>query len=203
MIYLIFSNKETMETNLHNLYLFRALENYPWELEKAVEALNYALSYDPHNVKALCLIAKVHWEQLGDYETAKGYYEKALAIDMEARTIYPDYIMVLINNHDYDEAQRLIDFALGIKGVDRALIQLYQAYLFEALQDYETAEKALKKAKQLSMNNDFSFYVDDVLARVDKKRKEKNNAERIKENDDKKEKETSNSWLKNRLNSLL
>ena len=194
-----------MNTNIHNLYLFRALEHYPWELEKAVEALNYALSYDPNQVKALCLMARVHWEQLSDYETAKDYYERALAINIEATGIYPDYIMVLINNHDYEEAQKLIDFAQGIKGIDRALIQLYQAYLLEALEDYEAAQKALKRAKQLSMNNDFSFYVDDVLARVDKKRKEKNNAERAKEQDEKKDedKPTSNNWFKNRLNSLL
>ena len=38
-----------METNLNNLYVFRALEAYPYELEKAVEALNYALSQDPEN----------------------------------------------------------------------------------------------------------------------------------------------------------
>ncbi|WP_242203469.1 tetratricopeptide repeat protein [Aestuariivivens insulae] len=194
-----------METNTNNLYLFKALETYPWELEKAVEALNYALSYNPNSVKALCLMARVHWEQLGDYETAKSYYEKALAINIEATFIYPDYIMVLIHSHDFKEAQMLIDFALSIKGIDKALIQLYQAYLFEALEDYDAAKKALKNAKQLSMNNDFSFYVDDVLARVDKKRKEKNNAERAMKDEDKNEvdKNASNNWFKNSLNGLL
>ena len=60
-----------MENNLHNNYLYRALEAYPWELEKAIEALNYALSYDPENVQALCLMAKVMSEQLGENEQAK------------------------------------------------------------------------------------------------------------------------------------
>ncbi|MCB0424581.1 MAG: tetratricopeptide repeat protein [Mangrovimonas sp.] len=195
-----------MGTNMNNLYLFRAMEAYPWELEKAIEALNYALSYDPENAKALCLMARVHWEQLGDYETAKSYYEKAIAANINARFIYPDYIMVLINNSDLEEAQKLIDFAGTIKGIDLASIKLQQGYLYEVQEDYEAAEKVLKQAKQLSMNNDFSFYVDDVLARIDKKRKEKNNNDRAKEREEKKEeenKETSNSWFKNRLNSLL
>lgn len=196
-----------MGTNTNNPYLFRALENYPWELEKAMEALNYALSYEPENIKALCLMGKVYWEQLGDLEMAKNYYEKALVVNINAPFIYPEYIVVLINNQDYEEAQKVIDFAKTLKGIDKPVIQLNQAYLFEVQMDYEAAEKALKEAKQLSMNNDFSYYVDDVLARVDKKRKEKNNADRVKENEEKKEKEkekgTPNSWLKNRLNSLL
>lgn len=194
-----------MKTNINNIYLFRAMENYPWELEKAVEALNYALSYDPENIEALCLMARVQWEQLGDYEMAKTYYEKAMASKIEAPSIYPDYILVLIINQDYDEAQKVIDFAQTLKGIDRAIVQLRQAHLFEAQNNYQVAEKALKEAKQLSMNNNFSSYVDEVLARVDKKRKEKNNADRAKEKEEKKdiEKETANGWFKNRLNSLL
>ena len=77
-----------MENNLQNIYLFRAIEAYPWELEKAVEALNYALAYDPENVKALHLMAKFHYEQLGDYEMAKLYFESALASNIEAREIF-------------------------------------------------------------------------------------------------------------------
>ncbi|WP_053970607.1 hypothetical protein [Mangrovimonas sp. ST2L15] len=196
-----------METNLNNMYLFRAIENYPYELEKAVEALNYALSYDPENVRGLHLMGKVYSEQLNDYEIAKSYFEKAIAINIEASYVYPDYIMVLINNHDYDVAQKVIDYAKDVKGIDRALIALYQGYIMEAQEDYKAAQDALKEAKQLSMNNDFSYYVDDVLTRVDKKRKERNNKERVKENEEKKElekeKEASNGWFKNRLNGLL
>ena len=37
-----------MENNLHNSYLFQALDSYPYELEQTLEALNYALSqFDP------------------------------------------------------------------------------------------------------------------------------------------------------------
>lgn len=196
-----------METHLNNLYLFRALEAYPYELEKAVEALNYALSYEPENIQALHLMGKVYSEQLKDYEVAKSYFENALVLNIEATFIYPDYIMVLINNHDYDEAQKALDFARGIKGIDKALMELYQGYICEAQQEYDAAKKALKEAKQLSMNNDFSYYVDEVLARVDKKRKEKNTLERAKEQEEKKaqekEKEASTNWFKNRLNGLL
>ncbi|MBC3845591.1 hypothetical protein H8K90_04280 [Winogradskyella echinorum] len=194
-----------MENNLHNIHLFRAIEAYPWELERAVEALNYALSYDPENVKALHLMAKVHYEQLGDNETAKKYFETALASRLNIPDVYPDYIRLLINNHDFKEAQRLIDFAKTVKGIDRASIALTQGQLYESIAKYEDAEKVLKDAKQLALNDDFISFVDTVLSRVKKKRKIQANENRIIENQVKKEAETEvkNSWFQNRLNNLL
>ena len=142
-----------METNLYNLYVFRAIEAYPWELEKAVEALNYALAYDPENIKALHLMAKVHYEQLGDYETAKAYFDKVLAVRLDVPDIYTEYIRLLINNDDIEEAQKLIDFAKTVKGIDKAGVLLTQAELFESIAQFEDAEGVLKEAKQIAMNN--------------------------------------------------
>lgn len=193
-----------METNLNNHYLFKALEAYPWELEKVIEALNYALAYEPENAKALHLMAKVHYEQLGDNETAKTYFEKALASRMDIPDIYPEYIRLLINNDDYKEAQKLIDFAKTVKGIDKAGIALTQGQLYEKLTLFKDAEKVLKDAKQLALNNDFISYVDDILTRVKKKRKIQANENRIIENQSKKEEEANKTnWFQNRLNSLL
>ncbi len=194
-----------MENNLHNSYLFKAMEAYPWELEKAVEALNYALSYDPENVKALHLMAKVNYGQLGDNETAKSYFEKALASRLDIPDVYPDYIRLLINNHDFKEAQRLIDFAKTVKGIDRAGIALAQGQLYESMTLFEEALKVLKDAKQLGLNNDFISYVDDILSRVKKKKKIQANENRVIENQAKNEveTETKNRWFQNRLNNLL
>ncbi|WP_298237089.1 tetratricopeptide repeat protein [uncultured Algibacter sp.] len=193
-----------MENNLHNIYLFRAIEAYPYELAKAIEALNYALSYEPNNVKALCLMAKVQSEQLGNYKAAKEYYENALAINMDNPDIYPEFIRFLVNSHDFDEAQKLIDFAINVKGIDKAGIKLAQGYLYEALSEFEKAEDALKEAKMFGLNSEFDYFVDEVIARVSKKRKLQNNKNRVKEPVEKKEVEaTSNNWFKNRLNNLL
>ena len=193
-----------MENNLHNNYLFRAMDAYPYDLEKAVEALNYALAYDPENVKALCLMAQVYNEQLGEYEKAKEYYSRALASRMDMPEVYIDYIRLLVNNDDFKEAQKLIDFALTVKGIDKAGIMLNQAYLYEAQRDYEKAEEALKEAKMFGLNNNFIDFVDEVLSRVTKKRKEANNKERKSELAQKKVvKEPQKKWFSNRLNNLL
>jgi len=193
-----------MENNLYNTHVFRAIEAYPWELEKAVEALNYALAYDPENVKALHLMAKVHYEQLGDNETAKHYFDRALASRLESPDIYPDYIRLLINNEDYDEAQKLVDFAKTIKGVGKASILLVEGQLYESLSKYDDAEKVLQEAKQLALNDDFINFVESVLSRVRKKRKVQANENKIVENKTKKEAENqSKNWFQNRLNNLL
>ncbi|XJR87409.1 hypothetical protein ACH34I_08880 [Elizabethkingia anophelis] len=41
-----------------NKYYFEALDHYPYSIPDCVEALNYALSYDPQDADSLCLMAR-------------------------------------------------------------------------------------------------------------------------------------------------
>ncbi|GAA0737838.1 tetratricopeptide repeat protein [Gaetbulibacter jejuensis] len=193
-----------MENNLHNIYLFRAIEAYPWELEKAVEALNYALSYEPENVRALCLMAQLQVEQLGDFELAKSYYQKALAVSLEIPNVYAEYIRFLINYGDLDEAQQLIDFALTVKGIDKAIIMINQGFLYEVKGEFDLAEEAIKEAKLFALNNEFFNYTDDAISRVNKKRKfVKSKEQKLESSQKKNEVQTKTNWFQNRLNNLL
>lgn len=188
------------------IYLFKALDAYPYELEKAVEALNYTLAYEPENVKALCLQAKVFCEQLNDYKAAKTYYERALASRLDIPEVYPDYIRTLLLNDDFKEAQKGIDFALTVKGVDTAGIYVLQGQLFEGEHNFEQAVEALKEAKQFSMNNPFTEYIEEELNRVHAKLKVQKNKEKkaVETSKDSTKVATSNTnWLRDRLNSLL
>lgn len=193
-----------MENNLHNIYLFRAIEAYPWELEKAVEALNYALSYEPENVRALCLMAQLQVEQLGDFELAKSYYQKALAVSLEIPNVYAEYIRFLINYGDLDEAQQLIDFALTVKGIDKAIIMIKQGFLHEVKGEFDLAIEAIKEAKLFALNNEFLNYADDAISRVNKKRKfVKSKEQKLESSQKKNEVQTKTNWFQNRLNNLL
>ncbi len=195
-----------METYTQNIYLLRALDAYPYELAQAMESLQYALSFEPDNPKALCLMAKIQVEQLGDYEVAKDYFERAVASRPDAPEIYPDFIRLLVNYEDFDEAQKLIDFAKTVKGIDMAGMELAQGMLYEATGRFSEAEDTLKEAKQFAMNSEFIYYVDEVISRVSKKREYVNNKKRKEES---KTKETpkpvakNNNWLRDRLNNLL
>ena len=155
--------------NVFNTYLFKALDAYPYELEEAIEALNYALSFEPENAKALCLMARVYTEQLGDYNAAKSCYEKAMSSQLEMPGIYPDFIRLLLLNEDFEQAQRLIDFALTVKGTDKATLHLLQGQLYEGQEQYRAALSALKRAKAFAFNNDFVRFADEEIRRVKNK----------------------------------
>ncbi|MAQ75714.1 MAG: hypothetical protein CL613_05210 [Aquimarina sp.] len=146
-------------SNLLDKYLFQALDAYPYDLEEAVESLNYALSYDQNNATALGLMGEIYAEQLKNYEAAKEYYQKALAADIFAVNIYPKYINVLLWNEDYAEAEKLIDYALTVKGTDKGILYVKKAIYFEQKRAYKKALKCLKLAKSYAYNN---YFINDL-----------------------------------------
>jgi tetratricopeptide (TPR) repeat protein len=83
--------------------------------------------------------------------------------------VYSKYILVLIWNEDYEEAQKLIDFAFTIKGLNKGEVHLYQGQLFENLQAYKKALKALKKAKLFGYNDGFISHINSEISRIKNK----------------------------------
>lgn len=146
-------------------YLFQALDNYPYSLEETIESLDYAMSYDSKNTTALCLYARIQTEQLQNYEEAKQYFQEALAINTDAVAIYPYYLETLLLNDDYEEASKLIDFALTIKGSNKMAILLKKVQLLERQQDIKGAIKLIKEVKLNSFDND-AFEIDEVANRL-------------------------------------
>lgn len=162
---------------LANNYLFKALDAFPYELEETIEALTYALAYDEKNTMALCLMGRVHAETLKDYEKAKSYFTEALAENINAFNVYPHYINVLLWNEDLEEAEKLITFALTIKGADKAVLYVKKAILFEIKKEYKKALAQLKIAKEYSYNSGFtseiSYEADRIKSKMPKDKKEK------------------------------
>lgn len=135
-------------------YVVQALDNYPYWLEGTLESLGYALAYDNKNVMALALYGRLYAEQMQDYESAKQYFAEALATDIHALAVYPHYAEVLLQNEDYEEASKLIDFALTVKGIDKATLLLKKVKLLERQQDLKGALKLIKEVKLASFSND-------------------------------------------------
>ena len=140
---------------LTNNYIFKALENYPYDLEEVMEALNYALSADDKNTMALTLMGRMYAEKLYKYEEAVGYFKLALAENIRAFEVYTPYINTLLWNEDFKEAEEFIDFGLMVKGSDKAVLYLKKANLYEQLRDYEKALSFIKLAKEYTFNSDF------------------------------------------------
>lgn len=151
---------------LTNNYVFKAIENYSYDLEETMEALNFALSYDDKNTMALTLMGKVHAEKLYKYEEAIVYFKQALAENIHAFEVYTPYINTLLWNEDYKEVDEFIDFALTIKGSDKALLYLKKAILNEQLKDYNKALTFIKLAKDFTYNSEFMETISEEKARI-------------------------------------
>lgn len=150
-------------------YVFQALDSYPYSLEETIESLDYAFSYDAKNTMVLCLYGRIQSEQLLNYEAAKNYFEEAFTINIHALEVYPHYIQTLILNEDYEEAQKLIDFALTIKGISKAEIFIKKAILFEAQHEFKKAKKEIRNAKLHSICYASESEISEVEKRIKNK----------------------------------
>ena len=153
----------------YNTYLVKALEAYPYDLEEAIESLNYALSYEPNNAMALSLFGRVYMDIYEDFETAIQYFETALAENVNLTAMYTHYTMALIHNEDYDKAKTFIKFALTVKSSDKGLLYARLVLIYECLQDYKTALKMVKKAEKHSYNDSFMTYLNEFKKRIKQK----------------------------------
>ncbi|OXA75565.1 hypothetical protein SAMN05444397_101624 [Flavobacterium aquidurense] len=147
-------------------YLFQALDNYPYSLEETIESLDYAFSYDDKNTMVLCLYGRIQAEQLWNYEEAKSYFQQALAINIHALEVYPHYLQTLILNEDYEEAQKLIDFALTIKGINKSDIYVKKAILLEVQHQFKNALREIKNAKLCNLHFAFDSDISEVEKRI-------------------------------------
>ena len=150
-------------------YLFQALDNYPFNLEETVESLDYALSYDDKNTMALCLYARVYAEQLLNYEEAKNLFERAIGININAIEVYPFYIQTLLLNEDWDEAEKVIDFAVTIKGINKVEILLKRVLLLELKREFKKAQKTIKEIKLLLIDSDYNYLIEETERRLNEK----------------------------------
>lgn len=144
-------------------YYFEALDNYPYSLPDCLEALNYALSYDPEDADSLCLMGRIYSEMLTDYEKAKIYFEEGMQCDVANLNTPLHYIKCLLDNEDLDEAEKLINYALKMKGVDKARILIQKSLLLEIRCEYKKALEPLKEAKKYSYNQNM---IDFLKARI-------------------------------------
>lgn len=147
-------------------YLFQAMDSYPYWLEGTIESLDYALSYDDKNTMALCLYGRMLAEQLLNYEEAKNYFQQAISININAIEVYPYYIQTLLLNEDYVEAEKLINFALSIKGINKMEILSKKIQLLEIQQEFTIVKKLLKEMKLMALNTDFNSFIEDTKTRI-------------------------------------
>lgn len=150
----------------------KAASGYDWD--EVCESLNYALSYDENHCAALCLLGKVYARNLNQYAEAFSCFDKVIAVDTDYINVYPLYATYLIWADEIEKAYRLIEFALSIKGIDKAQLYCISAYALETKGYYKVALQHLKEAKRLTYNNDYMAFIVDEKNRIKKKLKMNN-----------------------------
>jgi tetratricopeptide (TPR) repeat protein len=172
-------------TKTTNHYVFKAMEEFDYNIEFAVEALEYALAYDENNTMVLTLMGRLYAEKLFDYETAIDYFKQALAEKVNAFEVYQPYIDTLMINEDYKEANEFINFAFTVKGVNKAMLYLNKAILQERLFDYEQAMSFVKEAEKHNYDADFNYRITDVKTRIEGKMPKKQKVKKKKKKEKK------------------
>jgi len=158
-------------SSLADQYYIKALDQYPFNLEEAIENLNYALSHNNEHIGANYLMGKLHQEQLNNLAKAEEYYLTALASNPDDLNVCMDYILLLIILKEYDKANKLINYTNKVKGVDLARTYAYQALVFEYQHDYEKALSLYKEARLEAYNDEYMTYLNSEIKRVKMKRK--------------------------------
>ncbi|WP_100075982.1 tetratricopeptide repeat protein [Chryseobacterium camelliae] len=163
-------------------YYFEVLDNYSYNLPDCLEALNYALSYDPEDADSLCLMGRIYAETLKDYETAKSYFEMAMQSNVSNVNTPKYYISCLIDHEDYDEAEKLIAYALKIKGIAKADLLYRKSFLHEKKEEYKKALQYLKEAKKFSYHKSMTDFLNEreklIKGKMPEKKAKKNKRNR-------------------------
>ncbi|SIT16648.1 hypothetical protein SAMN05421786_10782 [Chryseobacterium ureilyticum] len=160
-----------------NKYYFEALDYFPYNMSECLDALNYALSYEPEDADSLCLMGRVYSEVLKDYETGKKYFEEAMQSNIANVNTPKFYIECLLSNEDYEEAEKLIEYALKMKGIDKAEILNCKSLLSERKGDNKKALEILKEARIFSYCRSTLDILDDREKLVQEKMPETNKKE--------------------------
>ena len=152
-----------------NKYLIEALDNYPYDLTKAAECIDYALAANPNCPHALLLQGRMYAEQFGQADVALEYYLDALAQDVNQPLIYPYYASALIRLSRYEEALKAIDFALTIPGCYKVWMLRFKIDCYELMGEWEKAIQTTKEAIKWCCNDETINELKDGKNRINKK----------------------------------
>ena len=171
--YFMLIRKGKMAISIADSYYLKALDLYPYELDKVTEALNYAITYDDDHAGAHCLLGILKMYQLGRYEEAEFHYEKALSADINHIDTYYAYSDFLIQISDYTRAKKLIKHAYKIKGINVPRLRHNEGLIAEISGDLSTAKDHMKYAYENSYRKNERQFLKEELSRVKSKLKAK------------------------------
>ena len=158
-----------MAITMADQYYIKALDYYPYNLEEALENLNYALSYDGEHARANCLMGRLYLEQLRDWERAEACFQAALACDPQHADSCEHYARLLVQMRNYAKAQKLLSYARKLKGARLAQLLQLEALIREQQHHFTEAKALLCQALLEAYEEELLGVLDGDLKRVERK----------------------------------
>lgn len=168
--------------NAADKYYLKAKDNYPYNLEEALEALDYGLSHDDTHAGLLTLQGKVYYRDLSRFDAARENFELALYHEPGYIHAYYEYIRLAVMVDDCKKAEKLIRKAMAVPGTDKSRLHYSEAMMLEKQGAYIGAINSIKKAMLTCQSKDcHTFYCDELERLLSKntQSKEDNNMSNI------------------------
>jgi tetratricopeptide (TPR) repeat protein len=162
--------------SLADQFYLKAVGAYPHSLENVMESLRFALSYDNEHVGANHLMGRLYAEHLGDHDMAESCYKAAMASDPRAENVCLDYATLCVNMREFGKAEKLIDYAMNLKGVDMARIYHLTGMIMEVQGEYDAAIQHYTQAILESYNDECTKFMEAAVQRAVAKGKLKRKA---------------------------
>jgi tetratricopeptide (TPR) repeat protein len=144
-------------------YYLKAEENYPFNLEEALEALEYGLSTDDMHPGLLTLKGRIYHRNLRQFDLARECFETALYSDSLYVDTYYAYMYLLLWLNELEKAGRLIARALKVPGIDRPQVLYFKAIMHEKQGEFQVAAGCLREAAQYSLSKQcYKFYTGEI-----------------------------------------
>ena len=160
-----------MELSLADQYYLKALGNYPYDMEEAIENLNYAISYNDEHAPAKCMMGRVYMYYIKDYDAAGKSFYQALQADINYPDTYKYFSLLRIWQGSFDRAMEIIQRGIQVPGMDISMLMIHKALIHEYKREWSHAKIVLKRAKLISTDQNRLNHIDNKLKRIKKKAK--------------------------------
>ncbi|MFD0963280.1 hypothetical protein [Pseudofulvibacter geojedonensis] len=181
-----------MALQIADKYYLKAKDSVCYDWEEACDSLNYAISYDEAHCPSLTLLGIIYAKYLHNLEEAFMYFDKVIETDSNYIEVYPEYIKALIWADELERAQKIIDFSLKIKAIDKAMVLWNQAIIYEIKEAYKDGIKSIKEAKKFTYNDGYRSFLNNEKTRL-KNKIEEASPKKKKKSKKKKKKEAKTS----------
>jgi tetratricopeptide (TPR) repeat protein len=157
--------------NAADKYYIIAKDNYPYQMDEALEALEYGLSHDPEHPGLLTLQGDIYFRDLEQFVQALECYELALLSNPSFIPVYYSFLQLALKLDMHTRVEKLIDAAKKTAGINPARIAYYQSLLYEKLNRYADAVNNLRLAEKYSQCKEEYAFIEKEIERIEQKDK--------------------------------